>query len=153
MNPSAGRPTEIIINDPNASFFAGTQRLRLWEYLVPVGVELKIQNPFRLIAKLYGAGNVQIPASSKLYLARIRRGDFEIEDLAEIPYAPYFSLTIDQQLDANFAERITHVIENTGRMGYAFDEGDRLAILIESTLAVDTTNPNNRIQFTGLVNN
>lgn len=153
MNPTAGRPQEILINDPNATFFTGTQRLRLWDYLVPVGVEVKIPNPLRLIAKLYGAGGVQIPASSKLYLCRIRRGDFEIEDLAEIPYAPYFSLTIDQQLDANFAERITHVIENTGRPGYSFAEGDRLCIFIESTLAVDTSNANNRLQFTGYVNN
>lgn len=151
-----GRPQEILANDPNSSsVIAVQQRKRFWEYLVPSGVKsFSITNPWTLILKLFGAGGVQIPANSKIFLAGWKRGEHSPVFFAEIPYAPYFNLSVAEQYNKDFQSKITHIIrEQAQGQGYTFTEGDRLVLYVVGGLDPDLTQAGTTIQFTGFIDN
>lgn len=89
--------------------------------------------------KLYTTAGTQISRRSRLIIAARLPGQEIPREVALFPYDPFYSLSIDQQNDAQYQERLRLVIPSGG---VSFGEAYRLEIWLRSPDQVDWNQAN-----------
>lgn len=115
--------TTIVANTPNVT-------TPILIHTVPLGVERILKSGTRFRLKLLTSSGTDIARTSTIYIARRRPEDDLPKDLYKFSYAPFYSLTLAQQLDEESYKQQLSVI--LPLKGILYRQQDQLILLLNS---------------------
>ncbi|MCX7782151.1 MAG: hypothetical protein N2318_00730 [Meiothermus sp.] len=156
INPAA-RPITVLYTGPEFTPHSGRQRVKIGTFTVPRGATWVLPNPLPLILKFYDGSGNQIPPDSDVFIAKRSRPDDHPEFIAKVQYAAYYDLTEAQQRDAKYYQNILQTLAPL-RVGaqiqaIRFRQEEQIEIYVESSVAVDLTQPGTRFELPAGVDN